>query len=159
VVGWLVSGERISSIKFVVLKCCCKIAVQGSDTATFDDFCLRAAGLRTATTVRSAGFDVERIVRDSNLLNSSLGGAFLRTFGRLLGSFGGRGWSRRKARFVFFPRVSLRLRHVGGNLFFKLVVHPPDSSQSLIGLVALGRSLAEVPCHAKKVLRSLTLFF
>src|SRR5204863_3642677 len=109
VIWRLVRGERVSSIEFVVLKCRREISVQCSHAATLDDFCLRATRLRTIRAVGLARFYVERIIRDTNLLDASFSGAFLRTFGAFLGGFSGSRLNRCKVSLELFPRVFLHI--------------------------------------------------
>src|SRR5262249_31298172 len=60
---------------------------------------------------------------------------------------------------VLFPCDPLLVRHVGRNSFLQFVIHPFDSSQSLVTLITLRRSIAEIPRHTEQVLSSLTLLF
>src|SRR5262245_64982774 len=121
--------------------------MEGTHTAALDHFRPRAASLRTAAATGSGGFDVEGVVGNANLLNSAS-----RSSGRTL-----RVRSRSAVTcLIFLPCGSLRLGHVGGKLFPQFVIHPANTGQGLITLVALRRPLAEIPGFAEKVLGCLT---
>src|SRR5262249_12589515 len=128
-----------------------------TDTATLNDLCFRSTRLWTLSAVCFTRFDIECIVRYTDLLNPCRRRASFQHLGvicRLLH----RGSSHLCTGLVLFPSGFLRFSQVRRNFPFKFAIHPPDSGKSLVALVTLRRSIAEIPCLAEKVLRRLAFF-